>query len=112
MKFQDLGIRARITIGLLVILLLATLSVGISLYQNGKVKYQAEDVKTGWIPALDNLGHMKGHLADHYLAISERFDEEASTEGTGLQKGGRHSDQARHGHQGLCRHLAHLHRGN
>jgi methyl-accepting chemotaxis protein len=87
MRLNDFGIRTRITAGLVLILLLASLSAVKSVYQNNKIKSQVEDVKTGWIPALDNLGHMKGHLADHYLAVSERLDEVTTVDtGTFVKK--------------------------
>ncbi len=72
MNFNSLGIRARITVGLALILLLAVLSAANSLYQNLSVKYESGEVATSWIPAIENLGHMKGYLADHYLMVSDR----------------------------------------
>ena len=73
MNFNNLGIRTRITVGLALILLLAVLSTANSLYRNISVKYEAGEVATSWIPAIDNLGHMKGFVADHYLAVSDRM---------------------------------------
>lgn len=73
MNLNNLGIRARITLGLVVILLLAVFSAGNSLYRNTSVKYESTEVATSWIPAIENLGHMKGFVADHYLAVSDRM---------------------------------------
>jgi len=73
MNFNNLGIRARITVGLALILLLAVLSTANSLYRNISVKYEAGEVGSSWIPAIENLGHMKGFVADHYLAVSDRM---------------------------------------
>mgnify|MGYP000933765596 CR=1 FL=1 len=73
MSLNDLSIRARITAGLAVILLLALLSTTQSLYRNVSVKYETGEVSNSWIPAIDNLGHMKGFVADHYLAVSDRM---------------------------------------
>jgi methyl-accepting chemotaxis protein len=73
MNFNNLGIRARITVGLVLILLLAVLSTANSLYRNISVKYEAGEVASSWIPAIENLGHMKGFVADHYLAVSDRM---------------------------------------
>jgi methyl-accepting chemotaxis protein len=73
MNFNNLGIRARITAGLALILLLALLSTGMALKNNVAVKYESGEVSSSWIPAIDNLGHMKGFVADHYLAVSDRM---------------------------------------
>ena len=69
---NNLSIRTRITAGLAIILLLAVLSAANSLYRNQSVKYESGEVAASWIPAIENLGHMKGFLADHYLRASER----------------------------------------
>jgi methyl-accepting chemotaxis protein-1 (serine sensor receptor) len=47
MNFNNFGIRARITLGLSVILLLTMLSAAHSLYQNISVKYEASLVQRG-----------------------------------------------------------------
>jgi methyl-accepting chemotaxis protein len=73
MNFNDLSIRTRITGGLALILLLAVLSTANSLYKNVAVRYDASEVAGSWIPAIENLGHMKGFVADHYLAVSDRM---------------------------------------
>ena len=73
MNFNNLGIRARITGGLALILLLAVLSAAHAFYKNISVKYNASEVASSWIPAIENLGHMKGFVADHYLAASDRM---------------------------------------
>ena len=73
MNLNDFGIRARITAGLALILFLAVMSTGISLKNNVSVKYESGEVSGSWIPAIDNLGHMKGFVADHYLAVSDRM---------------------------------------
>jgi len=73
MNFNDLGIRTRITAGLALILLMAILSTANSLYRNISVKYESGEVAGSWIPAIENLGHMKGFVADHYLATSDRM---------------------------------------
>jgi methyl-accepting chemotaxis protein len=72
MKFNDLGIRIRITIGMALILLLAVLSAGNTLYQNERIKYETQEVAESWIPAIENLGFMKGYVAEHYLMVSDR----------------------------------------
>ena len=73
MNVNQLGIRARITVGLAVILLLAVLSAANTLYRNSSVKYEAGEVAGSWIPAIENLGHMKGFVADHYLMVSDHL---------------------------------------
>ncbi|WP_138513814.1 methyl-accepting chemotaxis protein [Rhodoferax bucti] len=73
MNFKPLGIRARITVGLAVILALAIVSAANSLYRNLSVKFESGEVATSWIPAIENLGNMKGYLADHYLLVSDRI---------------------------------------
>jgi len=73
MGFVNWGIRARIATGLVVILLLAVLSAGNALYRNISVKYEAGEVSTSWIPAIENIGRMKGYVADHYLVVSDRM---------------------------------------
>ena len=67
MNFNNLGIRARITLGLATMLLLTLLNTAYLFYQNLSVKFEAGDVATSWIPAIENLGHMKDFVADHYL---------------------------------------------
>ena len=73
MNLNDFGIRARITAGLALILFLAVMSTAISLKNNVSVKYESGEVGGSWIPAIDNLGRMKGFVADHYLAVSDRM---------------------------------------
>lgn len=73
MNFNFAGIRARITAGLALILFLALLSTGLAIKNNISVKYESGEVSGSWIPAIDNLGHMKGFLAEHYLAVSDRM---------------------------------------
>jgi methyl-accepting chemotaxis protein len=72
MKFNDLSIRIRITIGMGLILLLALISAGNTLYQNERIKYETGEVADSWIPAIENLGYMKGYVAEHYLLVSDR----------------------------------------
>jgi len=72
MNLNRLGIRARITLGLAIILALAILSAANSLYRNVSVKFESGEVATSWIPAIENLGNMKGYVADHYLLVSDR----------------------------------------
>ena len=73
MNFNNLGIRARITLGLATMLLLTLLNTAYLFYQNLSVKFEAGDVATAWVPAIENLGHMKGFVADHYLLASDRM---------------------------------------
>jgi methyl-accepting chemotaxis protein len=73
MNINSLGIRARITLGLALILLLAVLSAANALYRNISVKYESGEVVGSWIPAIENLGHMKGFVAEHYLLVSDRL---------------------------------------
>ena len=73
MNINSLGIRARITVGLALILLMAVLSAANSFYRNISVKYESGEVSGSWIPAIENLGHMKGFVADHYLMVSDRM---------------------------------------
>ncbi len=82
MRLNDLSIRTRITVGLALILLLAVLSTAQSLYRNVSVKYESGEVSASWIPAIDNLGHMKGFVADHYLAVSDRMAGRDSSDAT------------------------------
>lgn len=72
MSFRDLSIRARISAGLVLILVLAVLSNVYALVRNVSVKYEATEVASSWIPAIENLGHMKGYVAEHYLMVSDR----------------------------------------
>ncbi|WP_296510960.1 methyl-accepting chemotaxis protein [Rhodoferax sp.] len=73
MYLNRLGIRARITLGLALILALAVLSAANALYRNLSVKFESGEVATSWIPAIENLGNMKGFVADHYLLVSDRI---------------------------------------
>ena len=72
MNLSNLGIRARITVGLAIILVLAILSAANSLYRNISVKFEAGEVASSWIPAIENIGRMKGLVAEHYLATNDR----------------------------------------
>ena len=88
MGLQSLGIRARITAGLSVILLLAVLSSAYALIRNDSVKYEATEVAASWIPAIENLGHMKGYVAEHYLMVSDRVaGRDATTEAAAFAQG-------------------------
>lgn len=69
---SSLSIKARITLGMGLILLLAIVNAGHSIYRNISATYESGEVAGSWIPAIENLGHMKGHLADHYLLVSDR----------------------------------------
>ena len=80
MGFGNWGIRARIATGLVVILFLAVLSAGNALYRNISVKFEAGEVSTSWIPAIENIGRMKGYVADHYLVVSDRMAGRDTTE--------------------------------
>ena len=73
MNLNDFSIRFRITAGLGLILAMAVLSAGYSLYKNKSIKYESGEVSASWIPAIENLGHMKGFVADHYLLTSDRM---------------------------------------
>ncbi len=81
MTFNDLTIRWRITIGMGLILLLAVLSTGFTLYQNIGIKYETGEVAKSWIPAIENLGRMKDQLSNHYLSVGRRLS-------SGEQSGG------------------------
>ncbi|TAH09667.1 MAG: HAMP domain-containing protein, partial [Curvibacter sp.] len=86
MSLNQFGIRMRITVGLAAILLLAVLSAANSLYQNISIKYEAGEVATSWIPAIDNLGRMKAYLSDHYTATSDRLAIQGNLDATGFQR--------------------------
>ncbi|MDZ7922163.1 methyl-accepting chemotaxis protein [Rhodoferax sp.] len=86
MSLNQFGIRARITVGLAAILLLAVLSAANSLYQNISVKYEAGEVATSWIPAIENLGHMKSFLSEHSLVTNDRLAVQGSLDAVGFQK--------------------------
>ncbi|WP_284150466.1 methyl-accepting chemotaxis protein [Curvibacter sp. CHRR-16] len=86
MNLNRLGIRARITLGLLVILVLAVLSAVNSLYQNISVKQEARQVSNSWLPAIENLGRMKGYLSEHYLVINDRLAVQGSLDAMSFQK--------------------------
>lgn len=73
MNFNNLSIRLRIALGLSLVLLLALLSAGNTLYQNIRVKFETAQVSESWVPAIDNLGGMKDALSDHYLLASDRL---------------------------------------
>jgi hypothetical protein len=60
---KNMSIKARITLGLGLILLFAVLNAGFSIYRNISAKYESGEVANSWIPAIENLGHMKGFLA-------------------------------------------------
>jgi methyl-accepting chemotaxis protein-1 (serine sensor receptor) len=83
---NSMGIRARITAGMALILLLAVLSAANSFYRNLSVKYESGEVATSWIPAIENLGHMKGFVADHYLLVSDRMAGRDNTDAATFEK--------------------------
>lgn len=67
------SIRARIAAGLGLILLLALLSAGFTVWQNQRVKYETAEVAASWIPALENLDRMKSALSEHYRLVGDRI---------------------------------------
>ncbi|GAB4402174.1 MAG: hypothetical protein OHK0048_19780 [Rhodoferax sp.] len=71
MFFNLLGIRARMTLGLSLIVLLAVASAGTTWLLNRTVKYQTAEVAASWIPAIENLGYMKDHLTQHFVEVSD-----------------------------------------
>ncbi len=83
---NSLGIRARITAGMALILLLTVLSAANAWYRNVTVKYESGEVANSWIPAIENLGHMKGFVADHYLLTSDRMSGRNSSAGDAFAK--------------------------
>lgn len=82
MNFDNFGIRARITIGLSMILLLAMLSAVNALHQNICVKYESGEIPSSWIPAIENLGNMKGLASDPYLAVIDQMTGRNSSDAT------------------------------
>ncbi|GAB4214609.1 MAG: hypothetical protein Fur007_11140 [Rhodoferax sp.] len=78
MFLNHLGVRARITLGLALILLLSVLSAGTTLVLNRTVKFETGEVATSWIPAIENLGYMKGFLAQHYVETSDATAQSAA----------------------------------
>ncbi len=70
---KNLSIKARIASGLIAILLLAVLNASFSIYRNISAKFESGEVASSWIPAIENLGNMKGFLSDHYLLINDRI---------------------------------------
>ena len=70
---RNLSIKARIASGLIAILLLAVLNASFAIYRNISAKYESGEVASSWIPAIENLGNMKGFLSDHYLLINDRI---------------------------------------
>ncbi|MBX3608796.1 MAG: HAMP domain-containing protein [Hydrogenophaga sp.] len=71
MKLNRFSIRARITAGLALILVLAVLGTAQALWQNKTIKYETAEVADSWIPAIENLGVMKDSLSAHYLLVSD-----------------------------------------
>ncbi|MFA9216269.1 MAG: methyl-accepting chemotaxis protein [Sphingomonadaceae bacterium] len=86
MNFNNWGVRARITAGLSLILLLAVSSAAFALYRNIDAKYEASQVSTSWVPAIENLGHMKGFLTQHYLAVSDRMAAPHTTDAAAIEQ--------------------------
>ncbi len=74
MGLNDFSIRTRITAGLAIILSLALLSTGNSLYRNKSIKFESGEVAASWVPAIENLGHMKGYLAEHHFSVTDRIE--------------------------------------
>jgi methyl-accepting chemotaxis protein-1 (serine sensor receptor) len=70
---KNLSIKARIASGLIAILVLAVLNASFSIYRNKSAKFESGEVASSWIPAIENLGNMKGYLSDHYLLINDRI---------------------------------------
>ncbi|HCX81500.1 MAG TPA: hypothetical protein DHV01_07825, partial [Rhodoferax sp.] len=66
--------------------MLAVLSAANSLYQNISVKYEAGEVATSWIPAIENLGHMKSFLSEHSLVTNDRLAVQGSLDAVSFQK--------------------------
>jgi len=73
MNLNRFSIRTRITAGLTLILALAVLGTAQALWQNQTIKYETSEVADSWIPAIENIGHMKDALAGHYLLASDHM---------------------------------------
>lgn len=73
MSVRDWRVRTRIAVGLGLILALAVLSAGFTLWQNQRIKYETSEVAGSWIPALENLARMKGALSEHYRLVADRM---------------------------------------
>jgi len=73
MDLNKLSIRWRITLGMLLILLLALLSAGNLFIRNITIKYETREVANSWIPAIENLGDMKDVLSEHFLTVTDRL---------------------------------------
>ncbi len=86
MNFSSWGIRARITAGIGLVLLLAVLSAVNSLYKNIAVKYESGEVAASWIPAIENLGRMKGFIAEYYIAVSDRLGQRDTSEASAFAR--------------------------
>jgi methyl-accepting chemotaxis protein len=82
MNLNRFSIRTRITAGLALILALAVLGTAQALWQNQTIKYEATEVADSWIPAIENIGHMKDALASHYLAVSDHMANQGSNADT------------------------------
>jgi methyl-accepting chemotaxis protein-1 (serine sensor receptor) len=82
MHLNRFSIRTRITAGLTLILALAVLGTAQALWQNQTIKYEATEVADSWIPAIENIGHMKDALAAHYLVASDHMANSGSNADT------------------------------
>jgi len=74
MAWSRLGIRARITAGLTIILVLAMASAGYTVYRNQFIKSLSSDVASSWIPVLENLSTVNTLIVQHYLLVSDRLN--------------------------------------
>ncbi len=70
---KNLSIKTRIGAGLGLILILAVLNAAFSIYRNVSAKFESGEVAASWLPAIENLGNMKGYLSDHYLLVNDRI---------------------------------------
>ncbi|MDT8990823.1 methyl-accepting chemotaxis protein [Curvibacter sp. APW13] len=83
---KNLSIKARITLGLAAILAFALASAAFSIYRNVSAKFESAQVATSWIPAIENLGNMRGYLGDHYLLVNDRISGRDASPGAVFDK--------------------------
>lgn len=76
-----LSMRAQITMGIASVFVLAVIGIGSSIYAGRLNATNAIDIKTGWIPALENLELIKSELIQyHHLINQYLIDKDMSTE--------------------------------
>lgn len=73
-NFMPASFRSRIRLVLLALLALALIAGAVMVVQTNRVAKEADDVATGWLPAVHDLSKMQSALAEHHRIEAEAIN--------------------------------------